>query len=686
MTDLFKNIHRRLDMLQRKTWFKVTASILVLIGAGVLFGSVLGVSYNLDAQRTAIERALEDQNLEDQDEYALSLAQTGTVVVNGKTYGGPFITDRLDSIFDREGNIVSARAVTALLMQGERPDWAPEWLVEQPGTTWLLAIVFTVWLLAVIWMQITVALLWTMLATAIPVAICIAVDSRAGLWMFAGFGLLTFTFVLLSRIFLLLFDRPQQTLAVAHTVLKEASRTRLSLVFIAALLLTLPLLPMFLDPDAPLRFRVQTFISRSFGLTFFIAASFTLFLACSSVSFEIRDRQIWQIVSKPVSRLQYLLGKWLGVVTLNAIILMVAGVSIFVYIQYLRTLPTAPGIEGRLDAIQVRDSVLTARVGTFPDFDRLPVDDLRQRVEQYIERDTELSQQPEISRGQRNEIARQIAQAYIAQQRSIPPGGGAREYKFTNLGAAARHSSALTLRFKFYILSNDPHETYDAAFYFNDRPDTMITRTYVPTMSHTILIGPDMIQDDGTLTVAIGNLYMPPPDSPYGSINFDADGLELMYKVAPFEGNFLRAVLLTWAKLSFLGMIGIFFATFLSFPVACLAAFTLFIGGTLTPFLATALQEFYPIPLAQLDWGNLGQVITWAFKSVIRFIGNTLVFTLGGFGSYSPRGDLVQGLFIPWWRVFRAFFWLVLVSSGGALLISFATIRNRELATYSGHG
>ena len=55
------------------------------------------------------------------------------------------------------------------------------------------------------------------------------------------------------------------------------------------------------DPDAPLRYRVQTFISRSMGLSFVFAACMTLFLACGTVAFEIRDRQIWQVVSKPNS-------------------------------------------------------------------------------------------------------------------------------------------------------------------------------------------------------------------------------------------------------------------------------------------------------------------------------------------------------------------------------------------------
>src|SRR5262245_23671165 len=156
---------------------------------------------------------------------------------------------------------------------------------------------------------------------------------------FAGIGLLTFTFVLLSRAALVVLFPANQVLAVAHTVVKEASRRGISLVFIVLLLVALPLLPMALDPDAPLRYRIQTFISLSMGLTFAVAAVMTLFFSCASVAFEIRDRQIWHLMTKPLARLNYLLGKWIGVVMVNLIILAVASVSTFTFIQYLRALP-----------------------------------------------------------------------------------------------------------------------------------------------------------------------------------------------------------------------------------------------------------------------------------------------------------------------------------------------------------
>ena len=90
------------------------------------------------------------------------------------------------------------------------------------------------------------------------------------------------------------------------------------------------------------------------GFTFFLAACLTLVLSCATVAFEIRDRQIWQLMTKPLGHLNYLLGKWLGVMSVNLIILVVSGVSIFTFIQYLRNQPVAPGLQGQFDALAVK--------------------------------------------------------------------------------------------------------------------------------------------------------------------------------------------------------------------------------------------------------------------------------------------------------------------------------------------
>ena len=236
------------------------------------------------------------------------------------------------------------------------------------------------------------------------------------------------------------------------------------------------------------------------------------------------------------------------------------------------------------------------------------------------------------------------------------------------------------------MMESSTHETYEAAFMFNDIPETIIRRTYIPTMKHEILIGPDLIREDGSIEVAVRNLFQPPPGSPFGHMNFDPQDFEIFYKVGSFEGNFLRATLISWIKLSFLAMLGITFATFLSFPVAVLASFTLFIAGTVTPYLAGSLAESQSIPFEHVDWGNMGMVIEWFFDGIVRNTGKFIVLALGWFGEYSPRFSLVEGRLIPWSNVIGSLIKLVVVWTGIGLTIGWLVMRKRELATYSGQG
>ncbi len=688
---LLRAIYRRLDLVQRTLWFRVAASVVALALCAGTYGPLLAVSTDLHEQRVALVQALAGQSLPAGDEHAMSLKQSGTVVVGGRVYGGPRFVRQADFFFDESGEI-AAGPLTEALLADQRPAWAPPFMLDQPGTTWMLSLVTAAWLLLIIWMQITLPFMLTLLGTAIPVLIAWRLGAERAILVCAGMGLLTFTYVLLTRAVLILFGFPVQVLAVAHTVVKEASRNRLSLVFVILLLVLLPLLPLWLDPEAPLRFRIQTFISRSLTLTYVLAACMTLFLACATVAFEIRDRQIWQLMTKPVGRMSYLAGKWLGVLSVNAVILVVAGVSIFTYIKYLSQLPVAPGLEGALDRLAVRDEVLVARVGARPQYEPLSGEQLRAEVDRIIERDPQLFG-TEVPLGVKRQMARDLQEEHLNASRTVPPvdpirpGFNQRTYVFGGLGAARSEGSSLTLRYRFHILRDDEHERFPVGFVFNDDPATSVSRQYTPTVTHVLPIGADLVGPDGTVAVTVYNLYEPTPeDRGRGELNFEEEDFELLHRVGGFEGNFLRAVVMTWAKLSFLAMLGIAAATLLSFPVACLFSFTIFLAGTLGPFLALSLQEYYPPEASHMDWGNLGLVIQWVFQSTVRGIAQGLVVALESFGEYRPTQSLVEGRLIAWRTVAGGFFWLGAVWSGIALCLGYLVMRNRQLAIYSGHG
>jgi hypothetical protein len=566
------------------------------------------------------------------------------------------------------------------------------WLLSQPGTTWLLGIVLLGWLLLVIWLRLTLAFALVVVGTAVPSVLAWWAGASMLGFAVAGIGVLTFAFLVLTRCAMLALAGPWQIAAVAHTVLKEASRTRMALVFIVILLGLLPLLPLWLDPAAPLRYQVQTFMSWSMTLTFVMLACMTLVLSCATVSFEIRDRQIWQLMTKPVGKWRYLAGKWVGLLTLNAIILLIACLATFSYIQYLRSSPVAQGAEGDMDRIAVTEEILTARASVRPDYEVPTRRYIESRIEDLAQNDAVIAKQladhPDWGFFK---LELDIVNAYMASQRTIPPARqgqpGVATYTFEGLENARNSVSPLTIQYRFLTGSIDEHARFDVGFVFNDDPETGQMREYVPAMTHFLLIPSRFVPEDGVLTVSILNFNDPEQGGAgAGIILFEENGLQVLYRVGSFEGNFFRAALVLLMKLAFLAAMGVTLATFLNFPVALLTCFTIFIAGTIAPYLALSLQWYTPPQAAQVDWGNVGMVVQWAFESLINGIAKGLVFALRSFGDFRPTDQLVEGKIVTWGEVFMSFVRLTVLWSGVSLTLGWIVLRKRQLAIYSGQG
>jgi ABC-type transport system involved in multi-copper enzyme maturation permease subunit len=60
----------------------------------------------------------------------------------------------------------------------------------------------------------------------------------------------------------------------------------------------------------------------------------TLWLGCGTLARDVEECQIQVVAVKPISRWQIWLGKWLGIMSLNAVLLGLAGLSIFLLLQW----------------------------------------------------------------------------------------------------------------------------------------------------------------------------------------------------------------------------------------------------------------------------------------------------------------------------------------------------------------
>ena len=111
--------------------------------------------------------------------------------------------------------------------------------------------------------------------------------------------------------------------AVAKNTIKQALRMKIAVVFIILLLVLLPVLGVSTTGDQTLKGRLQTFVSYGLSLTSFLLCLLTIAISIYTVTNDIKEKQVFTIVTKPIRRFEFLTGKLLGVLLLDVILLFV---------------------------------------------------------------------------------------------------------------------------------------------------------------------------------------------------------------------------------------------------------------------------------------------------------------------------------------------------------------------------
>src|SRR5512137_810484 len=117
----------------------------------------------------------------------------------------------------------------------------------------------------------------------------------------------------------------QPLLAIAWLTLKAAFRFRLFLVVAVLLLGAVVGLPLLIKDDGTARGFTQILLTYTLSTITALLGLSTLWLACGTLARDIEECQIQVLAVKPVARWQIWLGKWLGLMLLNAALLSLSG-------------------------------------------------------------------------------------------------------------------------------------------------------------------------------------------------------------------------------------------------------------------------------------------------------------------------------------------------------------------------
>lgn len=510
--------------------------------------------------------------------------------------------------------------------------------------------------------------------------------AAAGTWAMAAL------FVVGLALLRLLLSPGHPIFGIARTVIDEAIRMRVALIFIICLLLVLPTLPVLLDPAERLQYRMQFLLSWSLTITSLLLSLLTVFVTCWTICNDIQQKQIYMTMTKSVRRFDYLAGKWLGVVLLNLLLLSVAGGGTYVF---ARMLERASAVS-EYDRIAVEEQVLVARatVGPRPtESTNLPAQ-LQEQIARVVRDDPERYPNGQITPQEQDEIQKRL----IARWHTLPP-QGSQTFVFTNLAPARQFGEYVQLRFKPKMNPSPEDDMVNLAFWLNDRPFPQQQGMHQPIRVavdnyHVLDLPLAALDQNGNLAVRIANVTLNEAGQPAGTVSFSpGKDLEVLYRVGGFEGNFIRSLLLLWIRLACLTMLALAAGTFLGFPVACLLTLMVYFTAGASSFLDDSLR-FYAgvtttnLPFREVVSAFLGSLAkSWnegkywdVCKLFIRVMGETFIALVPSFSHYDPVSDLADGRLVPWRLVGSAAVMIGLLWTGLCTLIGWLIFKFRELA------
>lgn len=486
--------------------------------------------------------------------------------------------------------------------------------------------------------------------------------------------------------------------AVARVTLREAMRQKVALALLILLGVLLPALGFSVRGDATLPGRAQMFLDWSLRSSRLILGFLTIFVACGTLAWELKYRQAFITLVKPIPRWQFLVGKWVGVGVLNLILLTCVGLVIEGFTWNFRGRPGLMWKDGRLawndEAVPLKGltdqerqnerrdreillrEVLVARVALQP---VPPMKQFHDQIDALVERRKEEGQMP-LDKSE-PEFRADLLEQMLRDFSTVAPLRD-RTFKFSGLSTAKREAGFIQIRYTIWPGNSTPNEMMSYVWQIGVPGETQIyqyRRVNEPVRTmHTIRIPADAISEDGDLHVQFINVDPRNPEATFeASAIFQGErALEVLYPVDDFESNLVRAQLMSLVQLLFLAALGLFAASFLTFPTACLMCLLVFFAGSGVSYLLESISWSMKDDAALVAYNvtRVTRPLVWMFLKVIP-----------DFSAYAPAEAMVDGKVVAWgWSATpslgKALVDMGVIRTGIVLLLGCIILKRREVA------
>jgi hypothetical protein len=463
----------------------------------------------------------------------------------------------------------------------------------------------------------------------------------------------------------------QRIFAIAWLTWKAALRFKLFLVIAALLVAAVVGLPLVIKDDGTAQGFTQIILTYTLSAITALLGLSTLWLSCGTLARDIEECQIQVVATKPIARWQIWLGKWLGIVSLNAVLLAISGGCVFGLLQWRAT--KLPAAEQQI----LREQILVAR-GSAKEPDATA--EMNAMAEQIL---TNRLKSSPVDSADIPEVRKQIREGVRYDAQLVPP-NYQRVWKI-DLGFAKNflHGKPLQLRVKFNAANKSASGTFVALWQVGDPPKTKYWRSEPMSLAadtdtehavHEFAIPPDLFDEAGVLTITFVN-----PNETALLFPLE-DGMEVLYPEGGFALNFARGLGIIFCWMALLAALGLAAASLLSFPVAAFFALAMmavvFSSGTLAESVDSGTVAAGNEEKGIAGHSVMDVVLIPAFKGVLAVVSLAK--------SFSPIDALSSGRSITWSQLGQAFTQIVLLLGGIFALAGITFFNRRELATAQG--
>lgn len=458
----------------------------------------------------------------------------------------------------------------------------------------------------------------------------------------------------------------QRILAICWLTIKAAFRFRLVLTLAVILLGSVVVLPLIIKDDGTARGFTQILLTYTLSLITTLLGFATLWLACGTLARDVEECQIQMVAVKPVARWQIWLGKWLGILGVNAILLALSASAVFFLLQWRAQ---------RLPASQqkiLQNEILVARGSAKP-----PVPNYEPEVNRLLQERLKASPVPITDVDQ---VRKQIRERLRAENQITPP--GYRRSWTVDLGLAKNflHGQPISLRLKFNTAQTSQNQTYHGFWIAGNPESKRAFRSEDLSLAadtfHEFRLPNDIFDENGKLEVHFvntGDTVLLFPEN---------EGVEVLYREGGFALNYIRGVGIIFFWLSFLAAVGLMASSFLSFPVAAFFSIGVLIVGMSTGTISLILEQGTVFEVNH-DTGVADKqtLIDHLALPLFRALLNLINLVRG----FSPIDSLSTGRSVSWGEVSLAFLQICVLLSGILAAIGITVFTRRELATAQGN-